>query len=83
MANWGSFFRRGVLVNLDQVMKFITTLPPAQREAVILCSIKGYKPASDDPDEETVATICGVSGTAIRKNLRKAAEKLKQFRQES
>ena len=50
----------------------------AQRKAVELCCLQGYAPGSEDPNEITAATICGVSGTAIRKNLRKAAEKLKK-----
>jgi DNA-directed RNA polymerase specialized sigma24 family protein len=55
----------------------VKTLPAAQRRAVELCCLHGYAPGSEDPDEVTAATICGVSGTAIRKSLRKAAKNLK------
>jgi DNA-directed RNA polymerase specialized sigma24 family protein len=64
-------------VYLSQTLEALKTLPSAQRRAVVLCCLQGYAPASEDPHEITAATICGVSGTAIRKNLRKAAEKLK------
>lgn len=70
------------LIYLAQVGKFLTTLPPEDREAVILVTIKGYKVESENPDEETAATICGVSGRAIRKRLKKVATQLKNFRQE-
>jgi DNA-directed RNA polymerase specialized sigma24 family protein len=64
-------------VHLTEMLEAIKELPPAQRKAVELCCLQGYAPGSEDPNEITAATICGVSGTAIRKNLRKAAEKLK------
>jgi DNA-directed RNA polymerase specialized sigma24 family protein len=64
-------------VHLAEMLEAIKKLPPAQRKAVELCCLQGYAPGSEDPNEVTAATICGVSGTAIRKNLRKAAEKLK------
>jgi DNA-directed RNA polymerase specialized sigma24 family protein len=64
-------------VHLAEMLEAIKELPPAQRKAVELCCLQGYAPGSEDPNEITAATICGVSGTAIRKNLRKAAEKLK------
>jgi hypothetical protein len=64
-------------VHVTEMLAAIKELPAAQRRAVELCCLQGYAPASEDPNEITAATICGVSGTAIRKNLRKAAEKLK------
>lgn len=65
------------VVCLAQILEAIKQLPAAQRRAVELCCLQGYAPGSEDPNQITAATICGVSGTAIRKNLRKAAEKLK------
>lgn len=65
-------------VFLAEILEAIKELPAAQRRAVELCCLQGYAPGSEDPKEITAATICGVSGTAIRKNLRKAAEKLKR-----
>jgi len=64
-------------IHLAEMLEAVKKLPPAQRKAVELCCLQGYAPGSEDPNEVTAATICGVSGTAIRKNLRKAAEKLK------
>jgi DNA-directed RNA polymerase specialized sigma24 family protein len=74
--------RQENLLYLQQVGKFLATLSPADREAVILVSIKGYKIESEDSDEATAATLCGVSGRAIRKRLKKVAEQLKKFQQE-
>jgi len=64
-------------VYLSETLEALKALPAAQRRAVELCCLQGYAPASEDPNEVTAATICGVSGTAMRKSLRKAAEKLK------
>lgn len=63
-------------VYVADVMTQIQELPEAQRKAILLCGVQGYQPASEDPDEITAASICGISGTAARKNLRKAIEKL-------
>lgn len=65
-------------VFLIEVFKLINALPVDEREAVILCYVKGYKVESEDPDEVTAATLCNVSGRTIRKRLEKAAAKLKQ-----
>ena len=65
-------------VYLAEMLEAVKSLPPAQRRAVELCCLQGYAPASEDPSEITAAKICGVSGTAIRTSLRKAAEKLKK-----
>ena len=70
-------------VYLGQIGKLIARLSPEDREAVILVLIKGYKIESEDPDETTAAKLCGVTGRAIRKRLKKAATKLKQFQKES
>lgn len=67
---------------LAEVGKFLATLSPEDREALILVAIKGYKIESEDADEETAATICGVSGRAIRKRLKKVASLLKEFQEE-
>jgi hypothetical protein len=67
---------------LAEVAKFLATLSPEDREAVILVTVRGYKIESEDPNEETAATICGVSGRAIRKRLKKVASLLKEFQEE-
>lgn len=74
--------RQENLVYLTQVGKFLATLSPEDREAFILVTIKGYKIESEDPEEETAATICGVSGRAIRKRLKKVSKQLTNFQQE-
>jgi hypothetical protein len=70
-------------VYLGEVGEFVATLPPGEREAVRLVAIEGHKIESEDADEVTAATLCGVTGRAIRKRLASAAKKLKQFQQES
>lgn len=70
-------------VYLMQVMRFIATLPPHEREAVIDCCIRGLKIESDDPTEVTAATRAGVTPRAISKRLKSAAAKLKKFNEES
>lgn len=70
-------------VYLRQVLKFIATLPPHEREAVINCCIRGIKIESNDPAEVTAATLAGVTPRAISKRLKNAAAKLKEFNQES
>lgn len=74
--------RQENLTYLGQMFNFLKTLSPEDREAVILVAIKGYKIESEDPDEVTAAALCGVSGRAIRKRLKKAAALIKNFRQE-
>lgn len=70
-------------VYLTQVLKFIATLPPHEREAVINCCIRGLKIESEDPAEVTAATLAGVTPRAISKRLKNAAAKLKKFNEES
>ena len=42
-----------------------------------------YEIESEDPEKETVATQCGVTGRTIRYRLAKAAQKLSRFEEES
>lgn len=74
--------RQENLTYLGQVLEFLNTLSPEDRQAVTLVAIEGYKIESEDKDEVTAATLCGVSGRAIRKRLKKAATLLKNFQQE-
>ena len=74
--------RQENLTYLGQVLDFLNTLSPEDRKAVTLVAIEGYKIESGDKDEVTAATLCGVSGRAIRKRLKKAATLLKNFQQE-
>ena len=70
-------------VYLGEINNFLETMSPEDREAVMLVAVRGYKIEFEVPDETTAATICGVSGRAIRKRLKKVATLLKQFQQES
>ncbi len=62
---------------LDQE-ELLNMLPLDERKAVILCDIMGYRDESPDPDEETAATLCGVSGRTIRSRLKRGREQLKR-----
>jgi hypothetical protein len=59
----------------------IQTLPPEERDAIILCHIMGYAEEADDPAQRTAATICGVTGRTIRNRLIRAAAKLSRFKE--
>jgi hypothetical protein len=67
---------------LNQLSEAILTLPPEERDAVILCHIMGYAEDSDDPTKCTAATICGVTGRTIRNRLKRAAAKLSRFKED-
>jgi hypothetical protein len=67
---------------LNQLADAIQTLPPDEREAVILCHIMGYAEEADDPATRTAATICGVTGRTIRNRLTRAAAKLSRFKED-
>ena len=65
-----------------ELREAIQALPAEEREAVVLVHALGYSVESDDPGKETAATRCGVSGRTIRKRLKKAADRLADFRKE-
>ncbi len=67
---------------LNQLFRAIHTLPPEEREAVILCHVMGYAEEADDPAKRTAATICGVTGRTIRNRLTRAAAKLSRFKED-
>ena len=69
-------------VFLNQLFHAIQTLPPEERDAVILCHIMGYAEEADDPAQRTAATICGVTGRTIRNRLTRAAAKLSRFKED-
>jgi hypothetical protein len=71
---------RGLFLN--QLIHAMQTLPPEEREAVILCHIMGYAEEADDPAKRTAATICGVTGRTIRNRLTRAAAKLSRFKED-
>lgn len=59
-----------------ELREAIDTLTDDERRAVNLYYVEGYKIESKNPAEETVATICNVSGRTIRNRLAKAIAKL-------
>lgn len=60
----------------------LNALPAKEREAVVLRYLLGYEIESKDPEEETVATRCGVTGRTIGTRLRQAKERLARMLQE-
>jgi hypothetical protein len=55
-----------------QVFEAIKALPPDQRKAVVLVHLLGFKQGSENPDEVTAATLCGVDERTIRNRLKRA-----------
>jgi hypothetical protein len=67
---------------LNQLFHAIDSLPPEERDAVILCDILGYAEEANDPAQRTAATICGVTGRTIRNRRTRAAAKLSRFKED-
>ncbi len=65
----------------SELQDAILTLPPDERDAVILVHALGYQEESDDPDEKTAATRCNCTGRTIRNRLTRAAAKLSRFKE--
>lgn len=65
-----------------QVHAAIRALPPEERRALVLCYMMGYKEESVDPNEETAATLCGVTGRTIRNRLARAIAKLSRLKED-
>lgn len=70
------------LLSMKDLRRAIDALPPDECKAVILCHIFGYKEESEDPNEETAATLCNCTGRTIRNRLRRAEKKLLKFKKE-
>lgn len=66
----------------SELQDAILTLPPDERDAVILVHGLGYQEESDDPDEVTAATRCNCTGRTIRNRLTRAAAKLSRFKED-
>lgn len=60
----------------------INALPRDEREAIVLCHLMGLKEESEDPNERTAATVCGVTGRTIRNRLTKAFAKLSRLKED-
>jgi hypothetical protein len=71
--------------NQEQRLVFLeamNSLPEHEREAVVLVHIMGYDIEADDPEKPTAASLCRVTGRAIRHRLSRAEEKLARFFEE-
>jgi hypothetical protein len=67
---------------LNQLFQALHSLPPEERDAVILCDFLGYAEEANDPSKRTAATICGVTGRTIRNRRTRAAAKLSRFKED-
>jgi hypothetical protein len=66
-----------------QVYAAIMALPRDERNAVVLCRIMGLKEESENPNEQTAATLCGVTGRTIRNRLNRALAKLARLKEDA
>jgi DNA-directed RNA polymerase specialized sigma24 family protein len=64
-----------------QIHDAIKALPRHERNAVVLCRLMGFKEESEDPREQTAATLCGVTGRTIRNRLTRALAKLSNLKE--
>jgi hypothetical protein len=65
-----------------QLEAAIRALPKDERDALVLCRLIGLKEESEDPNELTAATLCGVTGRTIRYRLATALEKLSGLKED-
>jgi hypothetical protein len=65
-----------------EFLEAMNALPEHEREAVVLVHVMGYDIEAEDPDKTTAATLCRVTGRAIRHRLSRAEEKLARFFEE-
>jgi hypothetical protein len=64
-----------------QVFDAIKALPADQRKAVVLVHLLGFKQGSQNPDETTAATLCGVDERTIRNRLKRAFATLSKLQE--
>jgi DNA-directed RNA polymerase specialized sigma24 family protein len=69
------------LLELKEFAELVDQLPEKEREAFVLRNIIGLEVESTNPEEETVATRCGVTGRAIRKRLNKAVKRIPRLQE--
>lgn len=62
------------------LVEALKELTPDERQAVLLRHM-GYEEESKDPEKRTIATICGVTGRAVRYRLANAARKLSRLKE--
>lgn len=66
----------------EELYRLIQALPPDERKAIVWKYLFDLKTESTDPAEQTVASVCGVSGSEIRSRLRAAYARLKERMEE-
>ncbi len=59
-----------------QVFDAIKALPVDERKALVLVHLLGFQQGSEDPNETTAATLCGVNVRTIQNRLKRAFAKL-------
>jgi hypothetical protein len=64
-----------------QIFDAIKALPTDQRNAVVLVYLLGFKQGSENPDETTAATLCGVDVRTIQNRLRRAFATLSKLQE--
>lgn len=66
----------------QQLHRAVLALPTKERQAFVLCHLMGFKEESENPNERTAATICGVTGRSIRNWLKSARTKLSTLKED-
>ena len=59
----------------------ISSLPLDERRALVLCKVLGLKEESENPNEQTAATLCKVTGRTIRNRLARALARLSRLKE--
>jgi DNA-directed RNA polymerase specialized sigma24 family protein len=72
----------GEAIFREDAVRALRALPDNERRAFVLIYGFGYKEESDDPEEVTAATLCGVTGRTIRNRLASAKTKLSRLKEE-
>jgi hypothetical protein len=66
-----------------RVFRAIMELPREEAEALLLVHYRGLKEESQDPNEDTAAKRCGVTGRTIRNRLARARAKLLRLKEDA
>ena len=69
------------VVFTKQIRAAIRDLPRDERDALVLCRFIRLKEESENPNERTAATVCGVTGRTIRNRLKRALAKLSKIKE--
>jgi len=66
-----------------RVFRAIMELPREEARALLLVHYRGLKEESLDPNEDTAARRCGVTGRTIRNRIKQAKEKLSKLKEDA